>query len=165
MITLIGAILMECFDKLPAAIQTLKDSNTMASDPWVAFQKELPDLKITIVFLGIGCLVKIIPCIWEILILGKILKLVKELGEDRFSEQVVKIFDKLGTMCKQMLGVTVGLNMGFAILQVMFRNVLYQINMDVTIPLVSIVLVLVVMMISKYVKETQQMKEELDMFV
>ena len=165
MISLVAAVLIQCFDKLPASIQALKDSNTMVTDPWSMLGDGLPNLTFTIGFLVLGCLVKIVPCIWEIVILGMILKLVKELGKDRYSEKVVQGFDRLGNMCKKMLVVTMILNMGFAVLQVVFRNVLYQINMDVSIPLVEIVLVLVVMMISKYVKETQKMKEELDMFI
>ena len=94
-----------------------------------------------------------------------ILKLIKELSEDRYSEAVAGQLEKLGKMCKNMVLTTVVLNMCFAVLQVVFRNMLYQINMDVTIPLVSIILVLAVMMVSKYMRESQQMKEELDMFI
>lgn len=165
MISLTIGILMECFEELPASIQALKDSNTMASDPWMAFENDLPNLTFTIVFLFIRCLVKIVPCILEILILGMILKLIKELSEDRYSEAVAGQLEKLGKMCKNMVLTTVVLNMCFAVLQVVFRNMLYQINMDVTIPLVSIILVLAVMMVSKYMRESQQMKEELDMFI
>ena len=165
MLSLMIGILMECFQELPASIQTLKDSNTMVRDPWIAFQNNLPNLTFTIVFLFIRCLVKIVPCILEIMILGMILKLIKELGKDRYSEAVAGQLEKLGNMCKNMVLTTVVLNMCFAVLQVIFRNMLYQINMDVTIPLVSIILVLAVMMVSKYMRESQQMKEELDMFI
>ena len=165
MLSLMIGILMECFQELPASIQTLKDSNTMVRDPWIAFQNNLPNLTFTIVFLFIRCLVKIVPCILEIMILGMILKLIKELGKDRYSEAVAGQLKKLGNMCKNMVLTTVVLNMCFAVLQVIFRNMLYQINMDVTIPLVSIILILAVMMVSKYMRESQQMKEELDMFI
>ena len=164
MLSLTIGILMECFEELPASIQALKESNTMASDPWMAFENNLPNLTFTIVFLFIRCLVKIVPCILEILILGMILKLIKELGKDIYSEAVASQLGKIGNMCRNMVLTTVVLNMCFAVLQVIFRNMLYQINMDVTIPLVSIILVLAVMMVSKYMRESQKMKEELDMF-
>lgn len=165
MLSLTIGILMECFEELPASIQALKESNTMASDPWMAFENNLPNLTFTIVFLFIRCLVKIVPCILEILILGMILKLIKELGKDIYSEAVASQLGKIGNMCRNMVLTTVVLNMCFAVLQVIFRNMLYQINMDVTIPLVSIILVLAVMMVSKYMRESQKMKEELDMFI
>lgn len=165
MLSLTIGILMECFEELPASIQALKESNTMASDPWMAFENNLPNLTFTIVFLFIRCLVKIVPCILEILILGMILKLIKELGKDIYSEAVASQLGKIGNMCRNMVLTTVVLNMCFAVLQVIFRNMLYQINVDVTIPLVSIILVLAVMMVSKYMRESQKMKEELDMFI
>ena len=164
-LTIIGAILMECIVTLPESIQALKDKNTAVTDPWMTLGMDVPDLTFTIVFLVLGSFVKIGPYIFEILILIMILNLMKELEKDRYSEAVVSGLDKLGNMCKYMVLVTVSLNMGFAILQVIFRNMLYQINMDVTISLASIVIVLGVMMISKYVRETQKMKEELDMFI
>ena len=165
MISLIGAILIECVVNLPQAIQTLKDKNTAVTDPWSMYGTNMPGLSVTIVFLVLRSVVTVIPCIWEIVILTIILDIVKELGENRYSEKVINGFEKLGNICKQMLVATVGLNMGYAVLQVVFRNRLYEINMDVNVPIASIVLVLAVMLVAKYMKETQKMKEELDMFI
>lgn len=165
MISLIGAILIECVVNLPQAIQTLKDKNTAVTDPWSMYGTNMPGLSVTIVFLVLRSVVTVIPCIWEIVILTIILDIVKELGENRYSEKVINGFEKLGNICKQMLVATMGLNMGYAVLQVVFRNRLYEINMDVNVPIASIVLVLAVMLVAKYMKETQKMKEELDMFI
>ena len=157
MVSLIGAILIECVVNLPEAIQALKDKNTAVTGT--------NGLTVTIVFLFLESIVKIVPCIWEIVILVIILDLLKALSENRYSEKAVNGFEKLGNACKNMLIVTMVLNMGFALLQVVFRNMLYEMNMDLTVPLASIVLVLAVMLISKYMRETQKMKEELDMFI
>ena len=165
MVSLVGAILIECAVNLPEAIQTLKDKNTAVTDPWSMYGTNMPGLSVTIVFLVLRSVVTVIPCIWEIVILTIILDIVKELGENRYSEKVINGFEKLGNTCKQMLVATMGLNMGYAVLQVVFRNMLYEMNMDLTVPLASIVLVLAVMLISKYMRETQKMKEELDMFI
>lgn len=164
-ISLIGAILIECVVNLPDAIQTLKNKNTAVTDPFVMYGTGAKGLTVTIVFLLLGSVVKIVPCMWEIAILVIILDVLKALSENRYSEQVVNGFERLGNTCKNMLIVTMVLNMGFALLQVIFRNMLYEINMDLTVPLASIVLVLAVMLISKYMRETQKMKEELDMFI
>ena len=165
MVSLVGAILIECAVNLPEAIQTLKDKNTAVTDPWSMYGTNMPGLSVTIVFLVLRSVVTVIPCIWEIVILTIILDIVKELGENRYSEKVINGFEKLGNTCKQMLVATMGLNMGYAVLQVVFRNRLYEINMDVNVPIASIVLVLAVMLVAKYMKETQKMKEELDMFI
>lgn len=163
-LVLILSTIVELFINLPEAIRVLKEGNQVSST-WPEAFIAAPDLAVTILFLALQSVVKVIPYIFEMVIVGMLIRLVHELGVDRYSEKVARILEIIGRVCVQMLVTTIIVHMVFAVLQVICRNMLYQVNMDISIPVLPMIFVLAVLLISRYVRETQKMKEELDMFI
>ena len=147
-------IVCEFAVNLPEAIKVLREGNTMVND-----------LEMTIVFLVLQKIVVVIPQIFEIVIIIMLTIFIKEFVKDSYSKNGIRLLEQIGNLCMKMLKVTVAANVGYNLLQMIMRNRLYQINIDTTVPVFSMVLILGLFIITKYMRESQKLKEENDMFI
>ena len=61
--------------------------------------------------------------------------------------------------------ITVSADVVFNILQMIFHERLYQTDIVIRVPVISIVFVLAVLLFARYVREDQKLKQENDLFI
>lgn len=106
-----------------------------------------------------------IPAAMDILILLFANKLVQLLKRDRYGEEVVKASGKLAALCKNAVIITVLSAVAVNLLQILFAESLRASDYTANIPLFSIILALGMLLLSRYLKESREIKRENDMFV
>ncbi|XCP86677.1 hypothetical protein ABXS75_07760 [Roseburia hominis] len=160
------AVFWGCLGNLCLALHEVGTQNTtyfevMSEDTFSGVSPLMP----TYFFLILQFLVNALPYLLDIVVVFLAIRVLEELEKDRYSDGSVASVEKLAGFCVKALAVTVAADMIFSILQLMFGNVLCQINMTVTIPVTSVIFVLVVLLLSRYIREDQKLKQDNDLFV
>ena len=107
----------------------------------------------------------VLPAILGIRTVFFALDLLTEFSLDRYSENTVREADKLSRFCILALELTVGVSALLSVLQLRFINELSSVNFSVEIPLVSIGFILLLLMLSGFIKESKALKEDNDSFI
>ena len=92
-------------------------------------------------------------------------RLISEMQTDTFSEAAVNAAERLSRYCKTALIVTVLSQLCFNLLQLVFTGSLRVLSSELQLPVVSVVFVLAVLLLSRYLSESKRLKDENDMFV
>ncbi len=125
----------------------------------------LKNLTMTNVFIILQSLIRALPFALDIVIIFGGMKLLDTMKKDKYSEACVAAAEKLAAICIFSLVLTMLSGLVINVLQVLLRNQLYDVNLTITIPVFSIMFALIVLLLSKYIREMQKVKEELDMFI
>ena len=107
----------------------------------------------------------VLPAILGIRTVFFALDLLTEFSLDRYSENTVREAEKLSRFCILALELTVGVSALLSVLQLRFINELSSVNFSVEIPLVSIGFILLLLMLSGFIKESKALKEDNDSFI
>ena len=107
----------------------------------------------------------VLPAVFGVLIVLSALNLLSEFTLDRYSESTVSEAEKLSKFCILALEVTVGVSALLSLLQLRFINELSDVNFSASIPLLSIGFVLLVLILSGFLKESKALKEDNDSFI
>ena len=107
----------------------------------------------------------VLPAVLGIRTVFFALDLLAEFSFDRYSENTVREAEKLSRFCILALELTVGISALLSVLQLRFINELSSVNFSVEIPLVSIGFILLLLMLSGFIKESKALKEDNDSFI
>ena len=168
MLFLACVVVAELAFNLPTNIKALKGANTaVAGDGlWGDFgYTEEGSLTVTYVFVVLQSIVNALPCVLDILVLIVVAKALKELIEDAYSDAAVLAVQKIAATCSKVLAVIVLAGMSFNVLQILFRNSLYKVNITTSIPLTSVLLIIAALVAARYVSENQKLKQDNDLFI
>lgn len=167
MFLLACVVVVEFAFNLPTNIKTLKGANTAVSGEylWGDFRNDNVDLIVTYVFLVLQSVVNALPYVLDILVLFVAGEALKELLKDAYSDAAVEAVQKIAATCSKVLAIIVIAGVSFNILQILFRNKLYQVNVTTAIPLMSILFVIAALVIARYVSENQKLKQDNDLFI
>lgn len=122
-------------------------------------------LNLTYLFMFFGFIVEIIPNIANIIVVLFGISFVKCLNTNRYSEESVMAANKLSTICKQALIITIISTMIFNVLQYAFSSQLFKINSNINIPILSIVFVLIMFVFSKIITFDKELKDDNDSII
>lgn len=156
------SIVVECFYNLPQAIRTLQEGNSAVLEGW--FNGEA-DLTMTYIFLVLQSLVKVLPYVLDIVILFISVRAVDELLVDAYSDKAVAAVKKIADLAPRTLAVIVISNVIFNVAQLIFRNALYQIQIDINIPVFSILFIMAILVMARFVRENQKLKQDNELFI
>ncbi|MCH4889936.1 hypothetical protein EZV73_20315 [Acidaminobacter sp. JC074] len=106
-----------------------------------------------------------LPTGFGLVIILKSLDLIEALSLDRYSEKVIETAQILEGICKKAIIASTSATVVFSLLQVLFAKSLIRTDFQLSIPLTSIILVLMTMLLTRFFTETKEIKEENDMFV
>ena len=123
------------------------------------------ELNTTYVFLFLHFLIKILPSILNILVIFGARKLLDLSKEAMYQEENVVFTEKLVRFCTLSLIITIVADVGFNLLQLFFRNQLYQMDYVVSIPVFSLAFVLAIQLFARYIREMQRLKKDNDLFI
>ena len=119
----------------------------------------------TNIFLVLFYIINQIPILLDILIVFITINLIDELVIDRYSDGVIIAANKLASMCKISIMVSMLTCMFVNIIQLIFSRYLLKLNVTTFIPLISIALVLIVLLLAKYFAQSNKLKHDIDLFV
>lgn len=143
------------FRDLLNSIESLRASNTGNEHT----------LGISCAFLVLQYIINTLPYVLDILVVFAGLRLLTQLQADRYSEASVGAAHNLSRLCGRALVVIVVSNTGFNLLQFIFMKNLRVVNSVVQIPILSIAFLLAALLLSQYIRENKQLKDDNDMFI
>ena len=120
---------------------------------------------VTYLFLGGHYLINVLPYVFDIGIVFLSIHMLTALEDDRYSAGAAEKADRLASFCGRALVITVSADVVFNILQMIFHERLYQTDIVIRVPVISIVFVLGVRLFGGYVREDQKLKQENDLFI
>ena len=92
-------------------------------------------------------------------------KLLKIQRQEPYSEEAALTADRLARQCVRYLSVTVLLNLGVNLLQLLFIRQLNVVNFTLEIPLLSIGIALAALLFARYIRQTKALKEENELYI
>ena len=107
----------------------------------------------------------ILPSIFGVLIVIYCLNVLSEFALDRYSENTLRAIEKLSSVCILALRFTVSVTALFSVLQLRFINELSNVNFSVDIPILSFGFILLVLILSNFLKDSKALKEDNDSFI
>jgi len=119
----------------------------------------------TYIFLVLRHVVGAIPYGFNIIIVFAALRLLTAFSEDKYSAETVCAAKYVSKICAVSLIVTVITAAGFNLLQFMFIRQLVVVNSNLDFPVTSILFVLGALLLTRYIAENKQLKDENDQFV
>ncbi|HHY81299.1 MAG TPA: hypothetical protein GX505_01300 [Clostridiales bacterium] len=122
-------------------------------------------LGVTYVFLVLQFIVDALPYILDIFVVFASLDLLDEISADFYSYESVKSAGRLSHICRITLVATVLTNTAFNLIQLIFAKRLMVINNSVHIPFLSVIFVLAVLILARYIEENKKLKDYNDMFI
>lgn len=122
-------------------------------------------LGMSYVFLILQLAVNALPYLFDVLVALAALRLLEDMGADRYSAASVEGANRLARLCGTALGATVLSGIGFNLLQLLFARKLLVINSSVQIPVVSLAFVLAVLLVTRFIEENKGLKDDNDMFI
>ncbi len=144
-----------CFGNLLESISSLQAGNTG--------NEHL--LGASYVFLVLQFIVNSLPYVLDIFIVFAAIRLLNEMRTDRYSNETVVAAERLSRLCSVVLTVAVLSNITFNLLELMFAKSLMILTTTVQIPVLSILFILGVLLLTRFVAENKQLKDENDQFI
>jgi hypothetical protein len=161
MVLLTWAIVMELLVNLPANIKEVKEGNTMVED----FFYEGPSLVPTYVFLFCRSVIAALPNGLSIAVLFFCIKTLDVLLADSYCEKAVSLVKRVGNLCKKSLVIVVIAGMGSNVAQILFSSQLYQISIELNIPIMAVLFLLVIHIMARFIEENQKLKADNELFI
>lgn len=125
---------------------------------------KIPDTEVGIITV-FSVLNSVLPAVFGIRTVFFALNLLAEFSLDRYSENTVDEAEKLSRFCILALELTVGVSALLSVLQLRFINELSKVNFSVEIPLLSLGFILLLLIMSAYIKDSKALKEDNDSFI
>lgn len=161
-----GAVLMELFVALPEAIKSAGEVYTSAT---MVFDLTGSNYMVSATLLyavaALDIFMNMMPYVFDIVIIIKALHLLKELEQDWYSKESVRAAGTLSEVTGRCLVIVTVLGLIYNLIQFIGRNSLLHSKMQISIPIVSIVFLLSVLLLARYIRSGQELKEENEMFI
>lgn len=116
-------------------------------------------------FLILQFMADALPYLMDVFVVFAALRLLREMRADRYSAETVAAAQRMSRLCSVALAVTVLSNIGFNLLQLLFAKSLMVLNSSVQIPVFPITFVLAALLLTRFVTENKQLKDDNDMFI
>lgn len=116
-------------------------------------------------FLALQFIVGALPYAMDIFVVFAALRLLREMQTDRYSEKTVTAAERMSRLCTAALTVTVLSNIGLNLFQLLFAKSLMVIDTAVQIPIFSMTFVLAALLLTRFVTENKQLKDDNDTFI
>lgn len=123
------------------------------------------ELHMTNFFIVIQYIFKSVPAVLELWIIYHCNKLLSEFRTDRFSDQSIDQTKHIVKITRKSILVIVMIYVIQNLSQLIFSKMLLDMNYAVNIPLDSLIFIFVILLASKYLSETSEIKKDNDMFI
>lgn len=165
----VWCVVAEIFLNLPSIIKEINQINTAAQvdnildDLWFAYDG--PSLWFTYVFVLIKSLITALPNALMVYIVFLGIKTLDVLLKDGYCETASVLLKKVEGVCKKFLVILIITSMSFNFLQIFFLSQLYKVDIVINIPIFTVLFLLIVHIMAKYIEENQRLKEDNELFI
>lgn len=142
----------ERFGELLSSVETLRASNQNSGS-----------LSLTYVFLGLQCLVDVLPLLLDTAAVIIALELLEAFAADR--EDTAACAEQLAKWCGTTLTVTAMVTALFHVLQMLFLHTLRDVNTNLSLPIGSMAFLLVCLIAARIIAENKALKADNDLFI
>ncbi len=151
----VWAVCGVCFGEMLSSFSALKADNT-GNDR---------GLGATYVFLVLRFIADALPYILNVITTLLALDLLAAMRADRYSEQAETLALRLSRWCGKALTAVVVSAISLNLLQLIFAPILRVINSELSIPIISVLFVLAVLLFARMVSENRRLKSDNDLFI
>lgn len=144
-----------CFGEMLNSFSALKAGNTGNER----------GLGATYVFLVLRFIADALPYILNVITTLLALDLLAAMRTDRYSEQTETLALRLSRWCGKALAAVVVSAISLNLLQLIFAPILRDINSELSIPIISVLFVLAVLLFARMVSENRRLKSDNDLFI
>ncbi|MFV0519308.1 MAG: hypothetical protein ACK5LY_03435 [Lachnospirales bacterium] len=123
------------------------------------------ELTISYVFLILGYVVNVLPFVLNIYIIFSGFKIIEELKVNPYSEEVGFLAGKTKDLCKKTIIIILSAKMIFNLTQLLFATHIRSSDFTMEIPIVSLILILIILIISRHFEELRKVKDDNDMII
>lgn len=106
-----------------------------------------------------------LPSLFGLLIVFSCLKVLSCFALDRYSDNTIRSAEKLSSLCIVSLKTTAVVTALYSVIQLRFISELSDINFSINIPLVQICFILLVLIMTGFLKDSKELKEDNDSFI
>jgi len=143
------------FAQMLAAFEALRAGNTIPGQ----------QLSATYVFLALQHIVRALPYVLNVWVVLAVQRLLAALTADPYSKETLLAAKLVSRVCVVVLTVSVLAAAGFNLSQLIFVDLLHVVNSNLNFPVTSVLFVLGALLLTRYIAENKQIKDENDMFV
>jgi len=143
------------FDQMLAAFADLRAGNTAPGQ----------QLGATYVFLALQHITRAMPYVLNVWVVFAVQRLLVALKANPYSQETLAAAKGVSRVCAVALTASVLAAAGFHLLQLVFMGTLYVANSNINLPVTSMVFVLGALLLTRYIAENKQLKDENDQFV
>lgn len=122
-------------------------------------------LGLSYLFLILQYFVNVLPLVLGIFVIYAGLELIEEFSEDPYSQKMVTSVQKMGRLCRKAVAVIILSQISLNVLQLILGSLVRSSHYTLSIPLMSVVLVLIAMLLANYFEQTRQLKSDNEMFI
>jgi hypothetical protein len=119
----------------------------------------------SLVFLVLQYAVNALPYVLDVFVVFAALRLLGEMRKDRYSAEATLAAEHMSRLCALALTITTLSNIIFNLLQFLFARWIMVINSSVQIPILSLLFVLAALLLTRFIMENKQLKDENDQFI
>ena len=106
-----------------------------------------------------------LPSLFGLLIVFSCLRVLSCFAVDRYSDNTIRSAEKLSSLCIVSLKTTAVVTALYSVIQLRFISELSDINFSINIPLVQICFILLVLIMTGFLKDSKELKEDNDSFI
>lgn len=162
-VVFVYAIFGKCLEETLLAVRDLQGTDSGMLVEGVISEGE--PVGAACLFLGLRYIVNILPYVFDMGIVFFAGRMLDALDRDRYSDESIMLVKRLAGFCQTALSATVMANAVFNLLQCLFCGSLYNVNIVIQLPVLSIIFVLAVLLFSRYLHEEQKLKQEHDLII
>ena len=106
-----------------------------------------------------------LPSLFGLLIVFSCLRVLSCFALDRYSDNTIHSVEKLSSLCIVSLKTTAVVTALYSVIQLRFISELSDINFSINIPLVQLCFILLVLIMTGFLKDSKELKEDNDSFI
>ncbi len=106
-----------------------------------------------------------LPSLFGLLIVFSCLRVLSCFALDRYSDDTIRSAEKLSSLCIVSLKTTAIVTVLYSVIQLRFISELSDINFSINIPLVPLCFILLVLIMTGFLKDSKELKEDNDSFI
>lgn len=156
------SVLAEFFMNLPSVLAAVTEANTGAADGGFY---GAPDLTMTYLVLVLQSVVDALPNGLSVVVVFLCIRALDELIRNSYSEKAIVLVRRIAGFCKKALVTVVAAEMVFNLMQMALGSQLYQMHIRVNIPVFSILFLLVIHVLARYIEENYRLKADNELFI
>lgn len=169
-VLMLTALLVQGGSSFVSEWTALRADNAVTGAEWMAAglvaEADLGrNLTVSYIFLILQTLCSNLPVLLELVLWGAVMLLLHSCREDGFSEKSLKCVERIRILSARFLTIILFCNMGINLLQLLLAKWIYSSDYSVVFPFKEILMLLGILMLSRFYLESRQLKLDNELFI